>query len=97
MLPAWTRANSAADHSEIDFVFVPPLLSSAPGPQMERAMEKGAADFAIQFSTDAVPARERLSYFREHLAARSRGLILDHTTIARCGMKPRRTGLTASA
>src|SRR5580704_440041 len=32
-----------------------------------------------------------------HLAARSRGLILDHTTIARCGMKPRRTGLTASA
>jgi AraC-like DNA-binding protein len=34
---------------------------------MERAMEKGAADFGIQFSTDAVPARERLSYFREAL------------------------------
>jgi AraC-like DNA-binding protein len=55
------------DHSEIYFVFVPQLLSSAPGPQMERAMEKGAADFGIQFSTDAVPARERLSYFREAL------------------------------
>jgi len=28
-------------------------------------MEKGAADFGIQFSTDSVPARERLPYFRE--------------------------------
>lgn len=30
-------------------------------------MEKDAADFGIQFSTDLVPVRERLSYFREAL------------------------------
>jgi AraC-like DNA-binding protein len=30
-------------------------------------MEKDAADFGVQFSTDSVPVRERLSYFREAL------------------------------
>jgi AraC-like DNA-binding protein len=30
-------------------------------------MEKDAADFGIQFSTDSVPVRERLPYFREAL------------------------------
>jgi hypothetical protein len=59
-------------------------------------MDKDAAE-GIHFSTDLVPLRERLPIFVRHLAARSRGLILDHTTIARCDMKPRCTGLTASA
>ena len=34
---------------------------------MEAATENAAADFAIQISTDSVPERERVAYFRESL------------------------------